>query len=133
MKKKPTTTKLKKKLDSIFSQYIRLRDADEFGFAKCCTCGKSKPWKELQCGHWIHRNVLITRYDEYNCHAQCVGCNMFGGGKEHLHEMYIVDYHGKAIRDELLTRSKQIIKNFPYVEQIDYYTERVEEYKKIKP
>lgn len=79
-KKKPTVAKLKKLADSAFSQYIRLRDSDKNGLAECITCGVKKPWKELQNGHFVSRSTNTLRYDELNCNAQCVGCNMFKSG-----------------------------------------------------
>ena len=43
--KKLTRSKLIKKLDSLFSKYIRRKDAiDEV--AKCVTCGVERHWKE---------------------------------------------------------------------------------------
>ena len=39
-----------KKLDKIFSEYIRKRDADENGYVKCCTCPTVEHWKEMDCG-----------------------------------------------------------------------------------
>lgn len=133
--KKPTVSKLKKKLDIIFSQYIRLRDADPSGFVYCCTCGKKLFWKEAQNGHWISRNVLITRYNENNCHAQCVGCNMFSeNGKPHLHELFIVDHHGADIRDNLLELSKKtyLLKAVDYKQSIERIKGEVDYLKKIK-
>jgi len=74
--KAPTQAKLKKQLDSVFSQYIRMKFPE-----RCYTCGVQKPRKELQCGHFVSRQYLATRFDENNCRPQCVGCNMFGNGK----------------------------------------------------
>lgn len=42
-KKKVSISKLKKKADSVFSQFIRIRDK-----GKCYTCGLQKHWKEMQ-------------------------------------------------------------------------------------
>jgi hypothetical protein len=70
----PTTAKLKKELDRVFSIYIRLK------FPKrCYTCGKVDV--TLQCGHFVSRQYLATRWSEDNCRPQCVGCNMFGNGQ----------------------------------------------------
>ena len=78
MAKKLTRSKLVKKLDAVFSQYIRLKDADEFGNATCFTCGKVDHWKKLQNGHFQSRKHYATRWDEMNCQVQCVsGCNMY--------------------------------------------------------
>ena len=49
--KKLTRSKLIKKLDNVFSQYIRRKDAIN-DIAKCITCGVERHWKELQCGHF---------------------------------------------------------------------------------
>ena len=52
----PTTiSKLKKKLDVLFSQYIRRKNADHLGRVKCFTCGVEKHWKEQQAGHFQSR------------------------------------------------------------------------------
>lgn len=80
-KKTITPAKLKKMLDSVFSQYIRRSYADQEGMVACYTCGKVKNWKEIQNGHFVSRQYLATRWDENNCRPQCVGCNMFGQGK----------------------------------------------------
>lgn len=82
MKKKPTTTKLKKKLDSIFSQYIRLRDSNEQGYFNCITCGKSVKWQEGHNCHYRTRNKLSLRYNEQNCNSGCISCNLFD--RDHL-------------------------------------------------
>ncbi len=79
-KKKSTSTKVKKpnlvkKLDRIFSLYIRLRDVMPGGYGKCISCGRIKPYDELDCGHFHSRIHMSTRFDEDNCHAECRYCN----------------------------------------------------------
>lgn len=67
-------SKLKKKLDAVFSKFIREK------YPKYCyTC--NKPSAKLQCGHFVPRTYLATRWDENNCRPQCVGCNIFGRGQ----------------------------------------------------
>lgn len=78
--KKKSISKLKKELDAIFSIYIREKYNNE-GTIKCYTCHKRLDFKSAQCGHFVSRQHLSTRYDEENCRPQCVGCNVFGGGK----------------------------------------------------
>ena len=65
----PTTiSKLKKKLDKIFSEFIRRRNADHLGRVKCFTCGVEKHWKEQQAGHFQLNRVdyeeAIERYKQ---------------------------------------------------------------------
>ena len=87
-KKDSNTTKEKrkpdlvKKLDKVFSQYIRLRDVMPSGFFKCISCGKIKPFAEADCGHYHSRTHMATRFEEDNCHCECKGCNRFSA--DHL-------------------------------------------------
>ena len=55
---KPTIKNLTKKLDTIFSEYIRRKDANKNGLVECFTCGVIKYWKGegMQCGHFISRS-----------------------------------------------------------------------------
>jgi hypothetical protein len=70
----------KDKLDRIFSQYIRLRDADQNGYIRCISCGKIVLWKEADNGHFINRKHMSLRFSETNCNAQCRSCNRFDEG-----------------------------------------------------
>mgnify|MGYP003665460414 CR=1 FL=1 len=81
MAKKLSRTKLIKKLDTVFSQYIRQRDAEN-EIATCFTCGKKAHWKKLQNGHFQSRRFYATRWDEMNCQVQCAGCNVFKYGEQ---------------------------------------------------
>lgn len=68
-------TDLIKRLDKVFALYIRLRDCMPNGFGRCISCGKIKPYRELDCGHFFGRSNMATRFDEDNCSAECQGCN----------------------------------------------------------
>lgn len=81
-----------RKLDSLVSQYVRARDG------RCVVCGSTD---NLQCGHFISRVFINTRWDLRNCNAQCAACNRY-------HELDVVPYmrameqiHGRQIIDEL--------------------------------
>lgn len=63
------------KLDRVFALYIRLRDAMPNGYGRCISCGRIKPFKELDCGHFYGRTNMATRFDEDNCSAECHYCN----------------------------------------------------------
>lgn len=75
IKKRNEKTDLVKKLDKVFAKYIRLRDCMPSGFGKCISCGKIKPYCELDCGHFFGRANMATRFDEDNCNAECISCN----------------------------------------------------------
>jgi len=79
--KKVGVAQLKKKADSAWSTYIRMRDSTN-GVGECISCGVKKPWKQLQNGHFVSRSSSTLRFDEENCNAQCVGCNMFKQGNQ---------------------------------------------------
>jgi hypothetical protein len=108
-KKKPSRGKLVKKLDSVFSQYIRLKDSVD-GYATCFTCGKKDHWKKLQNGHFQSRKHYATRWDEQNCQVQCAGCNVFRYGEQFLFAKYLDERFYAGLSDELYIKSKQIVK-----------------------
>ena len=70
-----------KKLDDIFSKYIRLKYSKE-GICECYTCGKYNKWQNMQCGHFFSRKYYATRWDENNVRVQCVSCNVFHEGEK---------------------------------------------------
>lgn len=62
-------------LDIIFSQLVRLKEANTEGLVECYTCGVVKPWKQMQCSHYIPRAHMPTRFSEKNCRPACKKCN----------------------------------------------------------
>lgn len=66
------------KLDSLFSTFIRRRDCTPY--VQCISCGKIITFETSDCGHYINRKHMATRYDEKNCNAQCRACNRFDEG-----------------------------------------------------
>ena len=71
---------LRRKLDKLFSVWIRKRDADEHGMGRCITCNQ---WRLLQCGHFVRRQHTAGRWVAHNAHGQCAGCNIRGCELEH--------------------------------------------------
>jgi Bacteriophage Lambda NinG protein len=100
-KKAPTLPALVRKLDSIFSRYIRMKYADEGGTVSCVTCGKLMHWKEAHAGHFVSRRHMAVRWDERNVHPQCCGCNTFNGGALDEYASYIINIYGMNTFDEL--------------------------------
>jgi hypothetical protein len=121
MTKKVSRKSLVEKLDKVFSIYIRRRYAIN-DIAKCVTCGKEDNWKSLQCGHFMSRKHLSTRWNEDNCQVQCAGCNVFRYGEQYLYSQYL----GDKLAQELYIESKQIRKftDVELQEKIDYYTQQ---------
>tara|TARA_R110002096_G_scaffold306639_1_gene501266 strand:- start:51 stop:446 length:396 start_codon:yes stop_codon:yes gene_type:complete len=131
MAKKVTRSKLVKKLDSIFSQYIRQRDSED-GLCTCVTCGVQKPIKQMQNGHFITRGKYATRWDEENCGSQCVGCNMFKQGEQFKFSRYIDEKHYEGKAEEILLKSNQTVKftDNDITEMINHYKNKLNEFDK---
>jgi len=122
MPKKPSRKNLIKKLDKVFSQYIRRRFAVN-EIAKCVTCGKQAHWKELQAGHFMSRKHYSTRYDETNVQVQCSGCNVFRYGEQYKFGRYLEEAYGEGTAEDLQNKSRQITKfsDIRIKEMIEYY------------
>ncbi len=139
-KKAPTTRKPKtkkgtesrselvKRLDSVFSQYIRLKDSVG-GPASCVTCGGTKPWKEMQNGHFFTRGRQTTRWDEMNCHVQDYRCNVILSGNYINYTRFMIDRYGREAVDELEKKSLsgEKITTPELRERIEYYKNKVNE------
>ena len=127
-RKKLSRSKVVKKLDSIFSKYIRQRNAIN-GVAECFTCGKKDDWKKLQCGHFQSRRFYSTRWDETNCQVQCAGCNVFRFGEQFKFSVHLDQEYGQNTSTRLEVKAKEILKiSLPELEDmIKKYEELVKE------
>lgn len=123
-KKAPTLTDLKKKADALFSKFIRNKYADAEGMISCYTCPYRSEIKKIQCGHFVSRQYIDTRYDERNARPQCWYCNskMFGNGRSVEFGWNLEQEYGKGIVDELFAKAKPLTKNFDYQAIIDKYS-----------
>ena len=123
--KKPTRSKLIKKLDVVFSQYIRLKEADRHGLVSCYTCGKRGHWKHggMQAGHFMSRKHYSTRWVEDNVKIQCQSCNIFQQGQQYLFSVRL----GNKLAEDLYLQSKTIVKftSDELQSMIDDYSEKV--------
>ena len=122
MPKKPTRKGLIKKLDNVFSEYIRRRYAKK-DIATCVTCGKKDHWKKLQAGHFMSRKHYATRWDEDNVEVQCSACNVFRYGEQYLFAKYL----GTEKADMLLNKSRETVKfpDWEIQEMIDLYKTKI--------
>ena len=133
---KKTVSKLKKELDKWFSLYIRLREANEYGYCQCFTCGVVRHYKDgMQNGHFQSRKHLSTRFSEDgNCEVQCVSCNIFGSGQQWKFGMNLDAKYGegRAVELEFLARTTLKISRAEYEEKISYYKNLVSNLKEEK-
>jgi len=107
-----TRSKVVKKLDAVFSEYIRLRNADNNGNVTCFTCGKVEYWKRkgMQAGHFQSRKHYATRWDEINVQVQCSGCNVFKYGEQYKFALNLDKQFGDGTAEELFIKAKEIVK-----------------------
>lgn len=122
---------LKAKLWKLFSEYIRLRDADSNGMVSCVTCDSSGKWQGdyFQAGHFLGGRNNGILFVEECCHAQCSRCNRFPDsmtGKRYY------DFMLKEYGLETIEELQHLKKNPPkldsewYEKEIEIYKEKVE-------
>lgn len=120
-----------KRLDEVFSKYIRLRDSfvrNGIRRVQCPLCWSIIPREKAQNMHFVKRSVMKYRFSEINCHAGCYRCNVA------LHGNYIVYTRRMQMKywlskvDEMI-RDKQTYKRYTreLKEMINEYTQKCEE------
>lgn len=123
-----------KKLDRVFSEFIRLRDTMPNGMFRCISCGKIKPYSQADCGHYHSRTHMSTRFDEENANAECRACNRFCA--DHLvgYRKNLIAKIGEHRLDVLEWRAHQTKKwsDFELKELIKHYQVKVKELKQEK-
>lgn len=127
-------TTAKKALDKVFSHYIRLRATDENGYGNCFTCGQTYHWTEVDCGHFMSRVNLSTRYDELNCQFQCKHCNISNSGQQYEFGVNLNWVYGPDTAESIVRASKQLRKFTlaEYEEMIKHYMKKVDELRGAK-
>lgn len=118
-----------KKLDNVFSKYVRLKEADEFGNVKCCTCPTIEHWKEMDCGHFMPRGNFSVRWNEFNCHPQCKICNQINNGEPIKYEKFINNTYGANAADIMRQQARKVRKftQGEIDELIKYYQDKIKE------
>src|SRR3990167_3621311 len=106
-----TTRSFIKKLDKVFSLFIRKRDANSSGNAACISCGNVYHYTQMDAGHYVSRNRMALRFDERNVHAQCRKCNRFMNGAMDEYALALQRKYGPDILVKL-NAEKNKIKQF---------------------
>lgn len=87
-----------KQAQSAFNEYIRARDEDE----PCISCQRFHEGK-YDAGHYRTRGASPeTRYDETNCHKQCVPCNQHLSGNIENYTPNLIEKIGRDAFDRLM-------------------------------
>lgn len=128
MKAKLST--IQNKADAAMSIYIRMKYADEHGYAKCCSCGRIFRWQDMDCGHFIPKSRGASiRWVEENCHPECRGCNRFDHGHLIGYTEYMIDMYGRDKIAELKKLAKETLsasqKRQLAEEAYEYYTNAI--------
>jgi len=124
-KKAKTRSNYIKELDNIFSQYIRLRDSDSMWIVVCPLCKKRIFRKQAQNMHFISRGVLKYRYDEKNCHAWCMRCNVILNWNYIVYTIRMINTYWKRIVNEMINDKTVFNITTPRLQElIEYYIEK---------
>lgn len=98
---------LTKKLDTVVSQYVRLRYADQHQNVECFTCGNKMHWKGIQNGHFQSRRFMSTRFHINNLRPQCYACNIGLSGNQYIYGVNLDKEMGEGTADSMLRLSRQ--------------------------
>lgn len=118
-KPKPVSRKATvKRLDAVFSKFIRQRDK------RCVQCGTME---NLTCGHVFSRVNYSTRWDENNCYAQCMGCNLRHEYEPYPFYQWTIKKLGQEAFDELYVKHAKVKKYSTYdlLELIKVYSKAI--------
>jgi len=94
-------SKLKRQLDKITSQIVRLRDK------RCVICGMPCEYNDRgdpvtnDCGHFLGRKVDATRWDLRNTNCQCRSCNWKHNDNPMPYTYYMINKYGREVLLEL--------------------------------
>lgn len=95
--------------------------------------GAVLPFDHADCGHYIKRSNMATRFDEDNCHSQCITCNRFRQGNVENFRRNLVKKIGEDKVEELERKGRGIAKfsSGDIEELIKVYKEKVKELKSL--
>ena len=87
-----------KQTQAAFNEFIRTRDIAD----PCISCGRHHEGK-YDAGHYRTRGASpSTRYDETNCHKQCVPCNQHLSGNIENYTPRLIEKIGPEAFDRLM-------------------------------
>ena len=109
MPRKPSRKSLINKLDRIFSEYIRKKNADKKGFVTCITSQKKYHYSEVDAGHFISRKEMSTRWHEDNVWPQSRFDNRFRYGRQYIYSLAL-EKKKQGLPKHLYNLSKETVK-----------------------
>ena len=131
---KKTTSQLTKELDTVFSEFIKLRDADHQGIVTCFVSGERVYYRDSDAAHLFVRQHMGTRWDENNVHACTVDSNRYDYEHHLKYEAVFVFRYGakefKRLYD--LAHGMQKLTSAELQEMIDKYKAKASELRHTK-
>ena len=123
-----------KEFDKWFSYWVRLQNVDHNGFTHCYTCGLKSWFKYLQCGHFMKRKNMSTRFEPIGAKPQCTTCNEIKDGNLKVYREKLIEEIGIERVEELERLGKQERKwsQSEMREQIEFYKQKAKELAKKK-
>ena len=133
-KKSISTSVLIKKLDALYSVYIRLKGIEKDGYVKCFTCDRSEYWRKIQNGHFQSRRFLSTRFYDLNCAPQCYACNVGLSGMQYEYGIRLDKKYGEGTAQHIVELSKEICKynSDELLKMIDETEQKIQFLRKLK-
>lgn len=112
-------------LDRAFSIYIRRRDCPE-GSGRCISCGRAIAFSTCDAGHFIPRTHTATRWNEWNCAAQCRDCNRNLYGNLKAYRDALIRRYGPEVVEglERLKNGEVHLTDADYRRLTEYYRRR---------
>lgn len=107
--------------DRVFSQYIRIINADTKWYCICCTCWHRYSWREIQNWHYKSRWSMKYRYSEINCHPQCYKCNVLMNWNYRNYHKYMVNRYWEKVEEEIWNDNSIVKYNQGWYEQSILY------------
>lgn len=137
-KKRTTRAKAKDRAWDAFSAYIRTRDCLRFtgspDAGRCVTCAQTKPYKELQAGHFVGGRGNAVLFDERIVYSQCFYCNqkppMGLGGNYAAYTLFMMDegYSREQIEGFLKLRHEtKVYKLHDFIELEQLYKQKTKD------
>lgn len=131
---KNTIPSLLLKAQTLFNEYIRLRDQNNGAF-QCMACGRYKPTDQMNAGHYMSAGLHnSTRFHEDNVHGCCIKCNMYMSGNLLEYRKRLIKKIGLDKVEELEIRAKMACKLDRYTlsEIIETYKDKVKNLKLVR-
>lgn len=117
------------KADTVFSQYIRLRDRE------CRRCHSPVQFNAQglpvshQASHFMGRGKENTRFNELNVDTLCGGCHLYFTSQPAEHYLWQVEMKGQTMVDSLVLWSHQYLKKDRQLAYL-YWQKRLEQLEK---